>query len=153
MKKCIVLTSLLCGLAFAPVLTGLLFAGSFDAGKLSFTATLNTTDNTTNAIATVAVPSNRVARVEAQFLGIGGSYQSASYGKVATFRNLGGTNTIQISITATIGAAETDSHFDALIRTDGTNAVLSVAGDTDVPMQWVTHVTVYYSAELAPELP
>lgn len=125
-------------------------ASSLDALKTSFTASFNTIDNTTNIVTTISVPSNRVIRVEARFLGVGDSYHSCSYTKIGTFRNINGTNTIQIGITAVVGSAETDNAFESLIRTDGTNVILSVAGAVEVPLQWLTYVDVFYSPEFNP---
>jgi hypothetical protein len=120
-------------------------AGQFDSGKLESVAALSTTDNSTNLLTTIAVPSNTVIRVEARILGKGDGY-GCTYGKAATFGNTNGV-AFQIGSTTTTATATSDPAFTSIIDAvpDGSGARVRVAGATGKPLNWTAYITVFYA--------
>lgn len=106
-------------------------------------ATLTTTDNTTNNIYTFTPLNNSCTRVMANIVGYNAT-SSASYGKIATFKNAAGTVT-QIGITATIGQAEEDGAYESLINVTGATTVrIQVAGNTGRTVNWIAYIQLIY---------
>jgi len=111
--------------------------------QYDFLAQLTTTDNTTNNIYAFTPVNNSVVRVYVNVVGWN-STSSASYGKVAAFKNVSGTVT-QIGALSTIGSAEDDSVFECLVDTASNQIRVRVAGNTGKTVNWYVFGTLYYA--------
>lgn len=116
---------------------------AFWATTNDFFATLQSTDNTTNTILNITPRDNSVVRCLIDVVGYN-STASASYGKVGTFKSVAGTVT-QIGAIGTVGAAEDDSAYDALVDTTANTIRVRVAGNTGRTVNWKCYFKTIYS--------
>jgi len=115
----------------------------FWATTNDFFTVLVTTDNTTNNIFTLTMRDNSAVRVIVDVIGYN-STSSASYGKVATFKSVGGSVT-QVGNTATVGAAEDDAAYECLVDVSTDIIRVRVAGNTAKTVDWKCYVKTIYS--------
>jgi hypothetical protein len=119
---------------------------SFDGRWMSTNdiySALQTTDNTTNNIYTFTPRNNSCVRVSIEAVAWN-STSAASYGRIYTFKNNGGTVT-QIGATATLGLVEEDAAYDCISDISANVVRVRVAGNTGKTVNWKVYITLRYS--------
>lgn len=106
-------------------------------------ATIQTTDATTVTAFSFVPRNNSVVRVHIEAVAWN-STSAATYGRLACFKNNGGTVT-QVGATASLLVVEEDAAYDCLPDISGTSVRVRVTGNTGRTVNWKIYVTLRYS--------